>query len=526
MDTSLFTELNLSKEIERAVKDMGFEEATPIQSQSIPLILNGKDVIGHSQTGTGKTAAFGIPAIELCDTRQRSVQTLVLCPTRELAMQACDEIGKFAKYKRAVKATPIYGGQPIERQIRSLKQGAQIVIGTPGRIMDHLRRHTLKLNNLKMVVLDEADEMLNMGFRDDIETILKEVPSERQTVLFSATMSREIMGITKRYQKEPVLVKIVREELTVPSIKQYYYEVPQGRKVDVLERLLDVYNPKRSIIFCNTKRQVDELTNAMNIRGYLSEGLHGDMKQQQRTKVMDAFKAGKTDILIATDVAARGIDVDDIEAVFNYDIPQDLEYYVHRIGRTGRAGRDGRAFTFVSGRRQIYELREIEKFTKTKIKLKAIPSNREAMETRMNKFIVQIKEVLEKGHLEEANKVIDRLLEEDFTTLEIACALVKMHMPKDISMKKTIVGPGDMKRGRGNMASIMISIGKNLKICPKHIVGAIAGESGIPGKDIGSIQIFDNHTLVQIPKDSVDIVISSLNNKKIAGRNVSVSRAK
>ncbi|MCL2741570.1 MAG: DEAD/DEAH box helicase, partial [Oscillospiraceae bacterium] len=337
-----FTDLPISAEVQRAVADMGFEEATSVQSQSIPLIMDGRDVIGHSQTGTGKTAAFGIPILELLDFRQRNViQCLILCPTRELTMQACDEMVKFAKYKKDVRVTPIYGGQSYDRQIRAINAGVQIVIGTPGRIMDLMDRGVLNFGGVRMVVLDEADEMLSMGFRDDIETILSDVPEDRQTVLFSATMSQEIMEIAKRYLVDPRLVKVVHHQLTVPSIAQYYCESPMGKKTEVLARLLDFHDPNRSLIFCNTKRMVDDLTSSLVLRGFQAECLHGDMKQQARTNVMERFKKGMVEILIATDVAARGIDVDDIDVVYNYDVPQDIEYYVHRIGRTGRAGKDG-----------------------------------------------------------------------------------------------------------------------------------------------------------------------------------------
>jgi len=383
-DRTKFANLEISNEVKRAVAEMGFEEATYIQSKSIPLIMQGHDVIGHSQTGTGKTAAFGIPIIEKISMSNNtsSTQALILCPTRELAIQGCEELRKFAKYKHGISVVPIYGGQHIDRQINSLKKGATIVIGTPGRIMDHLRRRTLKLENLSMIVLDEADEMLNMGFREDIETILQDVPEVRQTILFSATMPPEIMQITHKYQKDPKIVKIINNELTVPSIRQYYYEVPGDKKIEALARLLDYFNPKRSLVFCNTKRMVDELVDELQFRGYAPDGLHGDMKQQSRDLVMSSFKNGKVDILIATDVAARGIDVDDIDAVFNFDLPQDVEYYIHRIGRTGRAGKAGTSYTFVSGRRQIYALKDIEKHIKTKIDLKSIPSSTEVNEVQ------------------------------------------------------------------------------------------------------------------------------------------------
>ena len=346
MDTVKFEELGLSKEILRGITDMGFEEATPIQSQAIPHVMEGRDVIGQAQTGTGKTAAFGLPLLEKIDPKNKKLQAIVLCPTRELAIQVADEIRNFGKYMHGIKLLPVYGGQDIVKQIRSLKSGVQLIIGTPGRVLDHMRRKTVKFDTVHTIVLDEADEMLNMGFREDIEAVLENISEDRQTVLFSATMPKPILDITKKYQKDAVMVKVVKKELTVPSIDQYYYEVKRKNKDEVLSRLLDMYDPKRSLVFCNTKKQVDELVTELQGRGYFVEGLHGDLKQAQRDRVMANFRSGKTEILVATDVAARGIDVDDVEAVFNYDLPQDDEYYVHRIGRTGRAGRDGKSFSF------------------------------------------------------------------------------------------------------------------------------------------------------------------------------------
>ena len=346
----LFEELELDPRVLRAVKEMGFEETTPIQAQSIPAVMSGRDVIGQAQTGTGKTASFGIPLLHKVDPGRKKTQAVILCPTRELAIQVSNELHNLAKYLHGVRILPIYGGQDISRQIRSLKGGVQIIVGTPGRVMDHLRRKTIRCDEVDTIVLDEADEMLNMGFREDIETVLGYLPEEHQTVLFSATMPKEILDITKRYQKDAVTIKVVKKELTVQNIEQYYFDIRRKDKLDVLTRLLDVYDPKLSLIFCNTKHMVDELANELQNRGYFAEGLHGDMKQQQRDRVMKNFRSGKTEILVATDVAARGIDVDDVEVVFNYDLPQDDEYYVHRIGRTGRAGKTGKAFSFVKGR--------------------------------------------------------------------------------------------------------------------------------------------------------------------------------
>ena len=373
MEPVRFEDLGVDERILRAVTEMGFEEATPIQAKAIPEVMTGQDIIGQAQTGTGKTASFGIPMLQKVDPKNKHVQAIVLCPTRELAIQSADEIRKLAKFMHGIKVLPIYGGQDIVKQIRSLKTGVQVLIGTPGRVMDHMRRHTIKLDDLKIVVLDEADEMLNMGFREDIETILSQTPEERQTLLFSATMPQPIMEIARTYQKNAKIVKVVKRELTVANIEQYYYEVRPKNKEEVLSRLLDIYNPALSVVFCNTKRQVDELVEGLKGRGYFAEGLHGDMKQQQRDRVMNGFRNGRTEILVATDVAARGIDVDDVDAVFNYDLPQDDEYYVHRIGRTGRAGKNGKAFTFITGR-EFYKLKDIQRYCRTKIIAKQVPS--------------------------------------------------------------------------------------------------------------------------------------------------------
>ena len=356
-----FNELALSQPLLDAVAQMGFTEMTEIQEKSIPLMMQGIDLIGRSNTGTGKTAAFGIPAVEsISQEDPRSVQVLILCPTRELAMQACEELKKLSRFMSWVRPCAIYGGASMDRQIGDLKRGANIVVGTPGRVMDHMNRRTLKLQNLKTVILDEADEMLNMGFREDIETILSGVPEERQTVLFSATMPPEIMAITKQFQKDPTVIKIAAKHRTVDTIEQYYYETAMGRKTDALRLLLLAYEPKSAMVFCNTKRTVDELTEALCDKGIQAAGLHGDMKQMQRTQVMNAFKSGRIGVLVATDVAARGIDVNGIDLVFNYDLPQDNEYYIHRIGRTGRAGHGGIAITFCQADEVPY-LRRIEK---------------------------------------------------------------------------------------------------------------------------------------------------------------------
>ena len=432
METIRFEESGIDERIIRAVKEMGFESMSPIQQEAIPAVLNGEDIIGQAQTGTGKTAAFGIPALQMIDPDAKGVQCIVLCPTRELAIQAADEIRKYAKYMHGIKVLPIYGGQDISRQIRSLAGNVQIVVGTPGRVMDHMRRHTLKLKNIKLMVLDEADEMLNMGFREDIETILEGVNTEHQTVLFSATMPQAILDITSQYQKPDAKhIQIQKKELTIPLVKQYYYEVKRENKEEVAARLLDYYNPRQTLVFCNTKKMVDELCEKLKGRGYFAEGLHGDLSQAQRDKVMQGFRKGTTEILIATDVAARGIDVDDVEAVINYDVPQDIEYYVHRIGRTGRAGRSGRSFTLVVGR-EIYKIREIEKVCNTKIKARRVPSGADVTAAKSEKILNEILTVLKEQDLSNMLPIIEsKLNEEDCTAMELCAAFLKQQMGEE-----------------------------------------------------------------------------------------------
>ena len=431
-DAVRYEDAPIDERIIRAVQEMGFEVMTPIQQQAIPALLEGRDVLGQAQTGTGKTAAFGIPMIQRIDPSVEGVQCIILCPTRELAIQAADELRKFAKFMHGIKILPIYGGQDITKQIRSLKGNVSIIVGTPGRVMDHMRRHTLHLDNIKAIVLDEADEMLNMGFREDIETILKEIPENHQTALFSATMPKPILDITHTYQKDAVHVKVAAKEVTIPLVKQYYYEVQRQNKAEVTARLLDYYNPKRSLIFCNTKKMVDDLTEELKGRGYFAEGLHGDMSQFQRDKVMNGFRNGTVEILIATDVAARGIDVDDVEAVFNYDVPQDIEYYVHRIGRTGRAGKTGRSFTLVVGR-EIYKIREIENVCHTKIKARTIPSAADITAVKAQKILSKVMEVRNEKDLTKMTKIItDKMNDDDVTAIELAAAFLKMHMGEEL----------------------------------------------------------------------------------------------
>ncbi|ATU08042.1 DEAD/DEAH box helicase [Methanohalophilus portucalensis] len=429
MESLTFKDLNLSKNIERAVEDMGFEEPTPIQSQSIPYLMEGKDVIGQAQTGTGKTAAFGIPALEMLDVKSKKVQVVVLCPTRELANQVAEEMSKLAKYQNT-KMLPVYGGQPIDRQIKALRRGVHIVIGTPGRVMDHIQRKTLKLDGVKMLVLDEADEMLDMGFREDIEFILSRVPGQKQTVLFSATMPQPIIKLTKKYQQNPQMVKTVHKKLTVPQIEQFYFEVKNNAKTEVLCRLIDIYNFKSSLVFCNTKKNVDKQVETLKARGYLADGMHGDMRQAQRERVMANFRKGEIETLVATDVAARGIDVENIEAVFNYDIPQDEESYVHRIGRTGRAGKEGVAITFASGK-DIRKIKDIQKHTKAKITRKNVPSQSDVEDIRAEMLSQNVKKIIDDGHIGKYEHWVENLLEEDYASVDVAAALVKILLAEE-----------------------------------------------------------------------------------------------
>lgn len=444
----------LDKRIVRAIREMGFEKLSPIQEQAIPSLLEGEDIIGQAQTGTGKTAAFGIPVLQNVDPDLRKLQAVILCPTRELAIQAAEELRKIAKYMHGIKVLPVYGGQEIGKQIAALR-GVQIIVGTPGRVMDHMRRHTIKLDHVRMAVLDEADEMLNMGFREDMELILGQIPGEHQTALFSATMPKPILEITKQFQKDAKLIKVAAKELTIPLVSQRYYRIKSQDKDAATVRLLEYYQPKLCLVFCNTKRKVDELSEVLKRHGYQAEGLHGDMSQHQRDAVMNRFRNGSTNILIATDVAARGIDVDDVEAVINYDIPQDIEYYVHRIGRTGRAGRTGRSFTFASGR-EIYRIREIERICHTAIEEKKLPGASRVLKAKAEKYLNQAWEL--KGHedIELMKKfLLKKMEQEECDALEIAAVMLKYNVGDKGEEIQADDYPGrsfrgDGRRGRGS----------------------------------------------------------------------------
>jgi ATP-dependent RNA helicase DeaD len=518
-----FQDYPIEPTILKAIHDMGFEEPSPIHSECIPIVLEGHDVIGQAQTGTGKTAAFGIPVVQDL-TKATHVQALILTPTRELAIQVSGELKKISKYKR-VRSIPIYGGQLITHQIRALKQGVQVVIGTPGRVLDHIRRKTLDLSQVRKVVLDEADEMLDMGFIDDIEVILKEIPTQRQTLLFSATMPPEIRKLTHRYMEKPKTVTINRSDVTAPSIDQIHYKVLERNKLDGLCRILDCHEIELGIIFCRTKRGVDELTEALQTRGFMADGLHGDLSQPQRDKVMKAFRDSSIEFLIATDVAARGIDVGNVTHVINYDIPQDPESYVHRIGRTGRAGRKGLAITLVTPR-EMRHLKQIEAVIKQNIESKELPNIEEITQRQQEIWKQQIVERIassKDNHLFE-NVIED--LSEQFEAREIALALLKIaysdSLPADGSQSYDFGETGASK----GMVRFFMNVGRNVNMNPQNLVKEIAELSGIPGNTIGRIDIFEKFTFLEVPEDVAPFVYEVLRQSRINGARVNLEPAK
>ena len=518
-----FNELHISEAILRAVSEMGYEQATEIQAKAIPYIMEGKDVLGRSNTGTGKTAAFGIPAIEMVQPQDKYANALIICPTRELVTQVAMELRKFSKYKEGVKIVPIYGGQPIERQIQLLKRGCGIVVGTPGRIMDHLRRRTLKLSDIRMVILDEADEMLNMGFKEDIEEILSLMPSERsyQTILFSATWPSEIMRIAKEFQNDPVTVEIKSAQRTIDTVEQLYYEVPRGKKANALRVLLNHYDPELCMIFANTKKMVDELQGELNKHDIKACALHGDMKQEFRSRVMEQFRSGSMPILIATDVAARGIDVDDVDLVINFDIPQDNEYYIHRIGRTGRAGKKGLAITLISGGRQRSELKNIMRYTKTNIKHHALPTSAQMQAHNRKAYIEGVKLAYDEGVTDESMEIANELLAEGIAVENIISALISMTYKNEII---DIEEEEHVKRYAADFEAVTLkfSIGKQDGVKTGNIVAAISEECGISSKAIGRIDVRSNFSLVDVDAAKVDLVLSNMQRAHIRGMEVNV----
>ncbi len=557
-----FADLGLSPALLKSIESVGYEEPTPIQLKTIPVLLEGHDVIAQAQTGSGKTAGFGLPIIESIDPRDRHVQALILCPTRELAIQVSEALHKYGRHKE-VETLPIYGGQPYERQFRGLQRGPQIVVGTPGRVMDHMRRETLNLDHIRFFILDEADEMLDMGFIEDIEWILQQVPEQRQSALFSATMPPRIVDLASRYLTDPVRLTVAGKQMTVPETHQTFYEVPRARKVDALTRILDAETPPLTMIFCRTKLGVDELGEQLLARGYQVETLHGDLSQAQRDRVMRRFRTGQADVLIATDVAARGLDIENVSHVINYDIPESAEAYVHRIGRTGRAGKSGEAITLVLPRETRW-LRQIERTIKARIEPRRLPTVADVAERRREVVKQAILDVLQ----DEANysyytTMVDDLAEEHDAS-QVAAAILKLYADESGRVAPpeetaddvaAIVAPRPFDRAdrrdrfdhpRGFQRSerprfeatgeramtedgkvrLFVNLGRNFNVRPQDIVGAIANEAGIPGRSIGAIDIFDTYTFVDVPADAVDRVIDALVLSGIKGKNVNVEVAR
>ncbi|MEO6996011.1 MAG: DEAD/DEAH box helicase [Lacunisphaera sp.] len=578
MEKRPFSELGLSPEILKAVDKMGFEEASPIQTAVIPFALTGRDVVGQSATGSGKTAAFAIPAIEKVDVQMKKAQVLVLCPTRELAVQVSEEFGKLAFFKRGLMEVPIYGGQSYERQFRALAAGAQVVIGTPGRVMDHMERGTLKMDNLKVIVLDEADRMLDMGFRDDIEHILKSVPAERQCLFFSATMPRMIQDLIKRYTRNPEWVRIEAHAANAPQVDQVYFEVDRRSKIEALTRLIDLNDFRFGIIFCSTKIMVDELDEHLHARGYSTDRLHGDITQAQRTRVMDKFRRRGFEFLVATDVAARGLDVDDLEVVFNFDLPNDGEDYTHRIGRTGRAGKKGKAFTFVSGR-ELYKLQSMIHYARLKIRRERVPSLDEVEEAKGNVFVEKLRTTLDEKKFKSRDQMFDRLLEQGYTSTDIASALIHMMQgaeeepaapvakprkefvpavpagtppikPKQLGVvhsetrppfpvqaekprhEKPVEKPAREKSGferkprtgrDPGYTTISFNVGRVHLVTPADLVGKIAGVTRLPAAIVGAIDIHEEHTHVDVISEHAEAVTSKLAGIRVKNQSLKVA---
>lgn len=521
-DMVSFGSIKINKRVAQALTDMGFEEPTPIQQMAIPLLYEGKDIVGQAQTGTGKTAAFGIPIVEMIDNRYSGVQALIVTPTRELAIQVAEEISRIGKFRR-IRTLPLYGGQSIDRQIRSLKQGVQVVIGTPGRLLDHLNRGTLRLDNIKMVVLDEADEMLDMGFIDDVEAILMATPEQRQTMLFSATMPDEIKRLSKKYLREPEFVTVSKRNLTVPQIEQIVYETRETKKLENLCNILDSSSITLAIIFCRTKRGVDELVAGLQARGYQAAALHGDLSQFQRNHVMRQFRTGQIDYLVATDVAARGLDIENVSHVINYDVPQDPEFYVHRIGRTGRAGKSGIAITLVTPR-DYKQLRLIENLTKTRIRRGKLPSQADIYERKKEGIIDRLNSILSKGKLAYYRNIVDSLLDE-YDAMDIAAAAIKMSVELDYDDETEAASFGNTGAQPG-MVRLFITIGRMDNISRQDMIQLLAEESGIPEDSVGNINIYEKFSFVEVAEEWANYVINSLHRQFIRGRRISIEPAR
>lgn len=532
--TESFNDLNLSPAVIKAINDMGFEEPTPIQGLTIPAALEGRDIIGQAQTGTGKTASFGIPIVEK-NFSGKKPHALIIEPTRELAIQVTEELNALAKYKKCSVLT-VYGGSSIVEQMKTLRQGTNIVVGTPGRIIDHLNRGTMSVSAVSTVVLDEADEMLDMGFIADIEKILELTPESRQTMLYSATMPPEILKIAKRHMRDPLKIAINVKDIVAPKIKQVFYEVLERDKTEVLRRLLDVESPELTLIFCHTKREVDDVSARLQKLGYNAGALHGDFTQSHREDMMGKFKEGKIDILVATDVAGRGIDVENISHVINYSIPQNPEGYIHRIGRTGRAGRAGIAVTFVTPR-EYRQLQLIERIAKTKLSRQEIPSAAEVRKARLKQMNKDLSEVIEKGKHIPYMAAIRELAEtadiEELGAAALSLAFGSMeipelvkHQPRAVFDKKTGQRGSWGATGEKGMTRLFMTLGHKDKVQTAEILKAIAYEAGIPGRSVGKIDIMDNFTFFEVSSDLVEKVLTAMNRAVIRGKKISVTKAK
>jgi len=558
MDTPPFSSLGLPPLLLAGVEALGFERPSPIQAMAIPPALEGKDIMGLSSTGSGKTAAFGLPLLAKIDPNNRHPQALVVCPTRELAVQVCEEIHRLAAQLKGFRAIPVYGGAPIDRQLRSLREGVQLVVGTPGRLLDHLRRGSLDVSGVKAVVLDEADRMLDLGFRDEMEELLAAMPTERQALFFSATMSKGVTHLVNRFAKNVQMIQVEQKTRTVSTVEQCCYEVRERSKVEVLSRLLDMEPAQLAIIFCNTKRSVDEATEALLARGYTADRLHGDISQAMRERVLRRFRDGTIELLVATDVAARGLDVENVEAVYNYDLPQDPEDYVHRIGRTGRAGRSGRAISFVFGR-DLHRLETIERYTRQPIKRERVPTQ-EAVEGKMaDRLFDEVAERVTANNFESHEAQIDRLLEQGHTPTDIVGALFTM-LREDRGREFGEIQedrPGrSFERDRGpresrdrdsrdrdsrdsrdsreprqggnrrqefepndpNMTPLFFSLGKVHGIKVGEIIGMLYRESGVPDGAIGSMRLFAKHSSIQVAKEHANTLVDRLRGKKYHNR--------
>ncbi len=550
-----FAELSIQEDMMKAIEEIGYTEATPVQAETIPLTRTGADILAQSRTGTGKTMAFAIPAAERIEAGEKSIQVIVLSPTRELAQQCGEEIRKLTKYMPHIETADIFGGADYSRQFKMLKK-ANIIIGTPGRVMDHMKRGTLQLNKLKMIILDEADEMLNMGFKEDIETILKGVPEERQTVLFSATIPKGIKDIAKQFQKNPKQINLVKDQATLTAIEQLYVDVPKGLKHSAMKLLMRYHNPKRAIVFTNTKSMVDELTEELCGAGLLAQGIHGDMKQSQRSNVMASFKKGKTEILVATDVAARGIDVNDIEFVFNYDIPRMTEYYVHRIGRTGRAGKTGTAITLCCGNNQIGAIRMLAKRTQSVVTESQIPTVAMIKDKEKEKSLGGVQRELSKGVNPKHQESVQKLIEFGYSAEDVAAALMgiafdyntnglhdlpptkqKGKRDRDGREDRDNRRDRDSRRDRDGgekkpreerkklTTNIVVNIGASSKCRADHIIGSVTENTGLSSKQIGKIEIDDDHSTIEVPTELANDIIFQMKKKKICGKKVTMMEA-